>query len=354
VIIGFACVMAMASYFFIRAQIGEAIANHESLYIYLSHHAGRYYSLYQITKSASLILVLFGISLLMSQQNGLRFRGNYSLAIVVVYVIVLFELLTYSALIGSRNDLLFAFLFAVSFYIINAAKISFYRIGAQLGGLALIIVLIEMTRALPILDYLGLSVGPGIPTEQVVQKLSLTSSVLSLLASNEMFAGHMSMYGAIFYDVPFTYGGSFNYLLHSLIPRIMDVARPIDSYQHYTAAIHYTEVQGFTINHATGWYVNFGVVGVAVGAVLLGSLVAFAYRIQNASGASGVVAYILKATLLLSVAAFFPALIRTGPEGYKALVFEAIVIPSVLLFIVYRFSVYMKTSALVVDNRLAK
>ena len=338
ILIGLACIMAIISYFFIRAQIGEAISNHESLYIYLSQHAGRYYSLYQITKSASLFLVLFGISLMMSQREGIRFRGNYSKTLVVTYVVVLFVLLTYSALIGSRNDLLFAFLFAIVFYLTNAKKISLYRVGLQLGGLAAIIVIIEMTRALPLLDYLGLSTGPGIPTEQVVQKLSFTSSVLSLLASNEMFAGHMSMYGAVYYDVPFTYGGSFNYLLHSMIPRIIEVTRPIDAYQHYTAAIHYTGVQGFTINHATGWYVNFGMVGVAMGALFLGLLIGYAFRAQARISASIGFIYIVQTILVLCIAAFFPALIRTGPEGYKALFFEAILIPSLLVYAVYLIS----------------
>jgi hypothetical protein len=203
-------------------------------------------------------------------------------------------------------------------------------------------VLIEMTRALPILDYLGLSTGPGIPTEQVVQKMSFTSSVLSLMASNEMFAGHMSMYGAVYYDVPLTYGGSFNYLLHSMIPRFVEVTRPVDSYQHYTAAIHYTEVQGFTINHATGWYVNFGMLGVAMGALLLGLLVGYAFRIQYIVNASNWFWYIVQTILLLSIASFFPALIRTGPEGYKALFFEAIIIPSMLLYVVYKISSIMR------------
>ena len=344
ILIGIACVMAIISYFFIRAQIGEAILNHESLYIYLSHHAGSYYSLYQISKSAALFLVLFGISLMMSQQEGKRFRGNYSIALIIVYAIVLFVLLTYSALIGSRNDLLFAFLFAIAFYVTNAKKISFYRIGILLGGLASIIVLIEMTRALPILDYLGLSTGPGIPTEQVVQKMSFTSSVLSLMASNEMFAGHMSMYGAVYYDVPFTYGGSFNYLLHSMIPRFVEVTRPVDSYQHYTAAIHYTEVQGFTINHATGWYVNFGVVGVFVGAVLIGLLAGYAFCLQVKTNQPNWFVYIMHSILLLCVASFFPALIRTGPEGFKALFFEAIVIPTLLIALVYRISNFSSTT----------
>jgi hypothetical protein len=162
------------------------------------------------------------------------------------------------------------------------------------------------------------------------------------MASNEMFAGHMSMYGAVYYDVPFTYGGSFNYLLHSMIPRFFEASRPLDSYQHYTAAIHYAEVQGFTINHATGWYVNFGMLGVVLGALILGFWVGYAFLIQFITTPSKSFRYIAQTILLISIAAFFPALIRTGPEGFKALFFEAILIPSLLLYAVYKVSSVMR------------
>jgi hypothetical protein len=123
-----------------------------------------------------------------------------------------------------------------------------------------------------------------------------------------------------------------------MIPRFVEVTRPIDSYQHYTAAIHYTGVQGFTINHATGWYVNFGAAGVAMGALFLGLLIGYAFRSQARISASKGFVYIVQTILVLCIAAFFPALIRTGPEGYKALFFEAILIPSLLVYAVYLIS----------------
>lgn len=330
--------LAALSYFFIRAQIMEAIDHQESLYLYLSHQSGRFYSLYQITKSGSLFLILFGVSLLLSQCSGRHFTGNYSPAIAVGYVVAVLVLFIYATLIGSRSDLLFAFLFAIVFYLINARKISVYRVGGQVVGLVLVVAVIEMTRAIPILAYLGLSTGPGIPTDEVVSRMSFFSTLLNLMASNEMFAGHMSMYGAVYYDVPLTWGGSFNYLLHSMIPRFMIIERPPDSYQHYAAAIHYTGAQGFTINHATGWYVNFGVAGVVVGGALLGSLVGAGHVLQQRACGSSVLRRIFRVLLLLTVCAFFPSLIRTGPEGFKALCFEAVIIPVVLIFGVYFIS----------------
>ena len=262
ILMGLAGVLAFISYFFIRAQIIEALQFNESLYLFLSHQSGRFYSLYQITKSASLFLILFGASLLLSQKGGKYFTGKFSKTIIIAYTLIGLILFIYATLIGSRSDLLFAFLFAIVFYLINARDISIYRLASLVLSLVLVVAIVEMTRTIPIMNYLGLSVGPGIPGDEVLNRLSIMSTFLSLMASNEMFAGHMSMYGVVYYDVPLTFGGSFNYLLHSMVPRFLSVDRPQDAYQHYVSSIGYNGVQGFTINQAAGWYVNFGVPGI--------------------------------------------------------------------------------------------
>ena len=334
ILIGLACVMAVVSYFFIRAQIIEAMQHQESLYLFLSHQSGRFYSLYQVTKSASLFLILFGASLLLSQRNGKYFTGHFSTAIVCGYVILGLTLFVYATLIGSRSDLLFAFLFAMVFYLVNAKTISLYRLGSLLCSLVLIVAIVEMTRTIPIMNYLGLSVGPGIPNDEVLNRMSIMSTLLSLMASNEMFAGHMSMYGVLYYDVPLTFGSSFNYLLHSIVPRFLSVNRPEDIYTHYVNSIHYSGIQGFTINHAAGWYLNFGFFGILLGGTLLGSLVGYGQLLIRRAFTGSMASRISQVMFLLTLSAFFPALIRTGPEGLKALVFEAFLIPALLIFIV--------------------
>lgn len=334
ILIGLACVMAVVSYFFIRAQIIEAMQHQESLYLFLSHQSGRFYSLYQVTKSASLFLILFGASLLLSQSNGKYFTGRFSTPILCGYVILGLILFVYATLIGSRSDLLFAFLFAMVFYLVNAKTISFYRLGSLVFSLVLIVAIVEMTRTIPIMNYLGLSVGPGIPNDEVLNRLSIMSTLLSLMASNEMFAGHMSMYGVLYYDVPLTFGSSFNYLLYSMIPRFLSVNRPEDVYMHYVHSIHYSGIQGFTINHAAGWYLNFGFIGVLMGGTMLGSLVGYGQFLIGRACSGSMPLRIFRIMFLLTICAFFPALIRTGPEGFKALVFEALLIPTVLIVIV--------------------
>jgi hypothetical protein len=338
IIMGLACVLAIISYFFIRAQIIEAMQFKESLYLFLSHQSGRFYSLYQITKSASLFLILFGVSLLLSQKGGKYFTGKFSIAIIIGYTLLGLILFIYATLIGSRSDLLFAFLFAIVFYLINASNISIYRLASLVLSLVLVVAVVEMTRTIPIMNYLGLSVGPGIPSDEVLNRLSIMSTLLSLMASNEMFAGHMSMYGVVYYDVPLTFGGSFNYLLHSLVPRFLVVDRPQDAYQHYASSIGYNGIQGFTINQAAGWYVNFGVPGIVLGGTLLGTLMGYGQSLLRRVYDGRLVVRIFRVMFLLTICAFFPSLIRTGPEGFKALAFEGLLIPFILIVTVSYFS----------------
>jgi hypothetical protein len=133
-------------------------------------------------------------------------------------------------------------------------------------------------------------------------------------------------------------GGSFNYLFHSLVPRFLSVERPPDSYQHYVEYIHYTGIQGFTINHATGWYLNFGVFGIVLGGAFLGAFVGAGHVMLKRLNDQRAVVYIFQVMFLLVTCAFFPSLIRTGPEGFKALCFEAVLIPTALIYAVYWFS----------------
>ena len=50
------------------------------------------------------------------------------------------------------------------------------------------------------------------------------------------------------------------------------------SYQYYATGVGAREGQGYSIHHATGWYLNFGVAGVVMGAILLGRLWAGLYN----------------------------------------------------------------------------
>ena len=144
----------------------------------------------------------------------------------------------------------------------------------------------------------------------------------------------MSMYGAIHYHLPLTYGSSFSNLAHSMIPRIISPNRPPDIYQHYISVARKPGLQGYSINHATGWYLNFGLIGVLLGGLTLGLLLVLLYNLYQ-SNFDNLHSY-LKILISIGIAryiSFIPLIIRAGPEGYKSVIFECLLIPVFLLWV---------------------
>lgn len=319
------------SFFFIYQQMMEAAQHHESFYIFISHHNGKYYSLFQIFKSCSLLTAFGGLVIYLNGEKTNFFTGNSLRFGIINYMLLMLLVIFYSMILGSRHDLVFAGLFSLILYIINGKKIRIKDILIILLVLVLPVFLVELTRGVPILDYLGLNLG-GAPSEEVKLKLSGQQALISLLLSNEIFAGHMSMYGAIHQHLPFTYGSSFSNLLSSMIPRFIKQDRPQDIYQYYITIAKNPGLQGFTINHATGWYLNFGRVGIILGGMALGAVISFASNtFERIKKTSNHFIFCLKVLALPGIISFIPIFIRSGPEGYKSLVFEAILFP-VLLF----------------------
>jgi hypothetical protein len=86
-------------------------------------------------------------------------------------------------------------------------------------------------------------------------KLTLTLS--NLVFSNELFAGHFSMYGVLKKNVQPNYGISFKNLIYSFIPSSLVKQRPEDTYAYYSKQMKFRGSQGFTVNYITAWYLNF-------------------------------------------------------------------------------------------------
>lgn len=101
-------------------------------------------------------------------------------------------------------------------------------------------------------------------------KLMLTLS--NVIFSNEMFAGHFSMYGVLSKNVPTKIGFSFKNLLYSFIPSTIVKKRPMDSYTFYAQQMGFKSGQGFTINYITAWYLNFSYFGLILGPLFLAAL----------------------------------------------------------------------------------
>jgi len=86
--------------------------------------------------------------------------------------------------------------------------------------------------------------------------------------------------------------------------------------------------QGYSLHHATGWYLNFGPAGVVLGAVVLALVWAWCLNAhQRIRPDAGLVARLLATIAPWMWDANLPPLIRTGPEGYKGFLIEGVLIP---------------------------
>ena len=105
---------------------------------------------------------------------------------------------------------------------------------------------------------------------------------IAQLERNEAYAAHFSMYGVLSRNVEPKFAYSLYSLALSAIPRIVWPDRPRDIYLYYSESVGTVQNQGYSLHHATGWYLNFGYLGVALGAVVMGLVWGYAITPQDA------------------------------------------------------------------------
>src|SRR5262249_30285408 len=155
-----------------------------------------------------------------------------------------------------------------------------------------------------------------------------------LTSSNEAYAAHFSMYGVLANNVEPKFGYSLYSLVCSVVPRLVWKDRPPAIYSYYSASVGAIQNQGYSLHDATGWYLNFGYPGVALGGVLLGFAWAFCMRSRSMIRAkSGLTFRLFAVVSPWLFVACLPPLVRAGPEAYKGLFIEGVLIPvGTLLF----------------------
>jgi hypothetical protein len=158
----------------------------------------------------------------------------------------------------------------------------------------------------------------------------LFRAITGIVFSNELFAGHFSMYGVIHYNVPIKLGISFKNLVYSFIPSFIQKERPQDVYGYYAEQLKLPKDQGFTINHITAWYINFGLIGILLGPIFIGLILMSPLLIgskiwKHFPGNTAIFIFSL-------ITCFGAMLIRSGPEGVKSILYEGIIIPLGLIW----------------------
>jgi hypothetical protein len=167
----------------------------------------------------------------------------------------------------------------------------------------------------------------------VHQRIDEATEVATFVtSSNEAYAAHFSLYGVLASGAEPRFGYSLYSLACSVIPRVLWPDRPADIYNYYADSVGAIQNQGYSVHHATGWYLNFGYAGIAIGALVMGLVwAACSNAHQKITQKSGLLFRLFATLSPWLFVACIPPLIRAGPEGYKGFVVEGLMIPMATL-----------------------
>jgi hypothetical protein len=319
-ICGFA---AIASLWVVHDSLGSAIESGASGYAVT--RAGTdmsWFRVHQVLNRIALVPAAIGFATFAASGGGRFLDGPRSMRHLVGYAAVLGFMFVFCVVLGNKNELAFALFTGSLFYLANSVHPRGIRMAAAGIVILACVGFIDFARGFAISD-----ISDNISFNEIAY------SLVRLANSNEGFAAHMSLYGAIAYELPLTYGSSLYSFVMSAIPRVMWPDRPNDIYWYYAVGVGANEGQGYSIHHATGWYLNFGVTGVVAGAFLWGRIWAGLYNLLTdcRTNATASPWRIFCSIGFFTFTACLPTLVRSGPEVYKTVLVESFLIPVVVL-----------------------
>jgi hypothetical protein len=231
----------------------------------------------------------------------------------------------FTFVLGNKNEVFMSLITGLLTYLGSVRKPKLSKVFLLAIGGMWFLYAIDFFRGTPISE-MRLALNQRI--EEATEVATFVTS------SNEAYAAHFSLYGVLSTGAEPRFGYSLYSLACSVVPRVLWPERPADIYNYYADSVGAIQNQGYSVHHATGWYLNFGYAGVGIGALFLGLIWAYccnAYQyIQPKSGLIFRLFAILSPWLFV---ACLPPLIRAGPEGYKGFVVEGLIIPiGTLLF----------------------
>lgn len=320
-------IAGLVSYWIVRGSLEAASALNVSAYSELrggNAEVPSLFTLHQTLNRVGLVPSAIGLAVLCSGRKPRFLAGNGNSWTLVAYLTLLGAMFWFCFLLGNKNELFLAGTAGLLFYLVNAERPKKVLLaGVAVAGL-LGLGLVDVLRGVPVSDLT--SAVRKIDASQVLFALKFIST------SDEAFGAHLSMYGVLAQRVPLTYGSSFVSLAASVIPRAVWPGRPRDIYYYYAERVGVEPGQGYTIHHATGWYLNFGIPGIVLGAAIIGWFWA-----QSSNWQLSVVRrqphwiYCFKVLAPCLFVAFIPGLVRAGPEAFKAVVLDAFLVPVVVI-----------------------
>ena len=311
-------VAGLIAYLLVRDSIsfgGEVMGS-----AYSTIRSAPLFTIYETLLHFSMFPLSIGMAVLFSGRDAKYLTGRPSLPIFLGYTSLIGAQLLFCILVGNRGEAILCFVVMGLFYLTNARRPHKGAL-AILAGIAVVTLsLVKMTRD-GTFDQIG---GEGLWS-------TVGQAIQSFTGSTEVLAAHFSLYGVLHKHVPITGGTSFVGLVCSVIPRPMWPGRPDPIYYYYIQSVGAVEGQGYTIHHATGWYLNFGVAGLLVGAYLLGLLWVELYNRFETAGRRQGLSRLFALIGFWTLTAGFPAVLREGPEVYKQIAIDYMIAPMIAL-----------------------
>jgi hypothetical protein len=307
----------VASYLLVADKLGAAYTLNASAYIYTRSQTDEWFTLHQVLNRVALLPPAIGLAVLAA---GKRSRGLVSVNrryTLLLYLALLGGMLTFAFILGNKNEVLSALVAGLLAYLGLVRKPNWIRAGLVLAAGLWMLYAIDFFRAVPLA---GLEDAVGERTG------SATDVATFLTSSNEAYGSHFSMYGVLADGVEPKFGYSLYSLACSVIPRVLWPDRPPDISTYYSESVGAIQNQGYSLHHATGWYLNFGYPGVALGAIVMGLVWAYCLNAHRRTRSGHLFRLFATVAPWLFVACL-PPLIRAGPEGYKGFLIEGVMIP---------------------------
>ena len=316
---------ALASFLIMRDKLTTAWALNTSAYFYTRSQTSEWFTLHQALNRVALIPTAIGVAMLAAGRRSRYFVNVLRRYTWPAYAVLLAAMGLFTFVLGNKNEVFTALLTGFLAYLASVRRPNWVRVGlAAVAGMWFLYA-IDFFRGAPLS---GLQYAFSQRVEEATQVARFATS------SNEAFAAHFSMYGVLATNTPPRFGYSLYSLICSAVPRVFWPDRPKDIYLYYSESVGAIQNQGYTLHHATGWYLNFGYAGVALGAVVLGLIWAGCLNAhQRIRPKSGLLFRLFATVAPWVFAAGLPPLIRAGPEGYKGFLIEGLLIPvGALLF----------------------
>jgi len=312
--------LGFASYYFIADVLIGAIVMGQTGYAAVTADTVPFLTLHKVLNRGAVVIGLIGFSIMMCGDCSRFFKANYKHRYFVVYVVLLTGLIGYTVLLGNKNTLVGGFSAALFIYFAHHASPPYGRIIGVSFMLVMIIGSVDYLRGFAILS------GEGVDLDE------LLVAAASIFLSNEAFAAHFSMYGVLFHDVHTAVGKDLISLLSSIVPIDIWPDRPVGVYEDYAAGVAALAGQGYTIHHATAWYLDFGLAGLFMGASALGAIWILLFnRFAEGRLGSGRLSYIFWLIAPFTFTSYLPNILREGMSAYKGLVIDAFIIPVAIL-----------------------